>query len=1054
MTETTANNNDAPAAPAQGATRAGSEAPGSADDQRRLETLASENPAAANLARVLMSAGHSTVSAIAMVTAAIVPPPLLAPPTGANDGQSAMQKSGPTTPRRKAADTDVIRGGSVPPSDPPVPGKRTRTETPTRSPAKRHKATEASIATGQADDEEEFDPSPAYLNPHEFDELWPADRIVAKVKKLEYVGMWFFTPVGCKQAEEQRMDGTEDTVMVRSNGMLKAAGTTKAPIADENLSPHQFAAATSLWLKVARKVKVPNKIICEMIVLNSEIIGHDHWSTDPTTLMMWHSHQRRTWSRYMANPQGETPFKLHALNPATQPKPPFVPSPPSVSPRLPSTATRFFVRPGEPAPPSTFEAQQVRADLLPAPSPPACDAAPQPHRTTESIAAFLPSARTALSPSSRTIPAGRTAFASRTLAKGSAFPSTSAAATAAAETTLIDARGVAAAHTATRTVHARPAAVEQTLGPTPLRANGWRAALRKWMLDGRYPTIVAGIEHGFKIGLPHITSTFVPPNHNSATKDSATVLSKIAKEQAAGRYTGPFSRAECEAAVGGPFQCSPIALAPKPPDGWRFIQDASFPRYDPFVRSINAQVDSDEWPCTYSGISMAIWQIIRLPPTAQAAARDVRSAYRAILLHPSQWPAAVVQWDGKFYVDKALAFGMSSSAGAWGVVGDALADVLRAEGIGPILKWVDDYLFFRVPSSAVPEVNACRSALAARVRPGQRGGCLFWRDGEHDLSEDFTRPIRDLAASPSEWAYSFKEVDAICDPLGVPWSEEKEQPFGPVVTYYGIVFNIPARTMALPERKRVALRANIDSWLATRSHTRSEAESLLGQLQFATHVVPSGRPYLSGLVQFLGMHAAAASRRRGPARENVFDSAPLHPPARVRLDLLWWHLVLDCLVVSRSFENDLELYDPGLYTDACGSGAGVVLDGKVAAYAFSPNWRAGGRDIMWAEAVGAELGLLHLVAGGARDRRLRLYNDNTAVEAGLRHGRVRNEAANECLERLFRFAYRHNLDLVPARVSSGENPADGPSRGAVSLLPRLPSVVLPSELAGVLHRLW
>ncbi|CAD6906342.1 unnamed protein product, partial [Tilletia laevis] len=66
---------------------------------------------------------------------------------------------------------------------------------------------------------------------------------------------------------------------------------------------------------------------------------------------------------------------------------------------------------------------------------------------------------------------------------------------------------------------------------------------------------------------------------------------------------------------------------------------------------------------------MAIWQILSLPPFAQAAARDVRSAYRAIALRRCQWPAAVVQWENDFYVDKALAFGMSSSAGAWGVVG-------------------------------------------------------------------------------------------------------------------------------------------------------------------------------------------------------------------------------------------------------------------------------------------------------------------------------------------------------------------------------------------------
>ncbi|CAD6913131.1 unnamed protein product, partial [Tilletia laevis] len=137
---------------------------------------------------------------------------------------------------------------------------------------------------------------------------------------------------------------------------------------------------------------------------------------------------------------------------------------------------------------------------------------------------------------------------------------------------------------------------------------GWSAALQTYELGTRYPTIVAGITSGFDVGLPRIDRTFIPPNHKSATKDPDTVRTKIDKELAAGRYSGPFTRAECELTVGGPFQCSPISLAPKPPDGWRFIQDASFPLDDPDTLSINAQIQSDDWPCTYAGIATVIWQ--------------------------------------------------------------------------------------------------------------------------------------------------------------------------------------------------------------------------------------------------------------------------------------------------------------------------------------------------------------------------------------------------------------------------------------------------------------
>ncbi|KAE8211652.1 hypothetical protein CF327_g4627 [Tilletia walkeri] len=474
----------------------------------------------------------------------------------------------------------------------------------------------------------------------------------------------------------------------------------------------------------------------------------------------------------------------------------------------------------------------------------------------------------------------------------------------------IDAHGVGSPVTATSSASEPLIAAKPALGPTPLLAPEWKTALQRWRLEQRYPTIVSGIREGFDVGLPKIDKTFIPPNHKSATKDPATVEAKISKELAAGRYCGPFSQTECEQYLGGSFQSSSISLAPKPPDGWRFIQDASFPRDDPRHTSINSQINSNDWPCTWSGIQTVIWQILQLPPSAQAGARDVRPAYRAINLHPSQWAAAVVQWQGRYYVDKALAFGMSSSAGAWGVVGDALADVLRAHGIGPVLKWVDDYLFFRVPPAELPRLNTERLLLHARVQPMHRGGCRFWLDGERELSEDFARPLRDVGEG-SNWTYSFKHVDDVCLALGVPWSDEKEQSFRSVVTYYGVEFDLPHRSISLPERKRKSLLDTIAAWRGQPKHTRDDTESLLGQLQFATHRSHIDVAVVSGLPLSLSARRDSNAIWPGGERSSRVERA----------------------VVSRSFANDLYLHDPGLFTDACGSGAGVVLDGRVAAYA-------------------------------------------------------------------------------------------------------------------------
>lgn len=66
-------------------------------------------------------------------------------------------------------------------------------------------------------------------------------------------------------------------------------------------------------------------------------------------------------------------------------------------------------------------------------------------------------------------------------------------------------------------------------------------------------------------------------------------------------------------------------------------------------------------------------------------------------LHHSQWPAAVVRLpDGRFCADTCVSFGMGLSAGVYGLVADAGVDILRAAGLGPLTKWVDDHIFFRI----------------------------------------------------------------------------------------------------------------------------------------------------------------------------------------------------------------------------------------------------------------------------------------------------------------------------------------------------------------------
>ncbi|KAE8212839.1 hypothetical protein CF326_g9880, partial [Tilletia indica] len=209
-----------------------------------------------------------------------------------------------------------------------------------------------------------------------------------------------------------------------------------------------------------------------------------------------------------------------------------------------SQRVTIFGRPGEPARPTPPVEQPTRTQGVSVPA-----SAADLRINTRSTSAYRPSE--SMDRLSRSLPTrpGRTGSSLRTMGTGSASTTTPPAAPAAG--TVIDAPGAALRATGTSSAPRPPIGLERTLGPTPLLADGWAIALQKWNLERRYPSIVAGIRQGFDVGLPFIHQTFTPNNHKSATNDTATVLAKISKELAAGRYAGPFSREECIAYLGG-----------------------------------------------------------------------------------------------------------------------------------------------------------------------------------------------------------------------------------------------------------------------------------------------------------------------------------------------------------------------------------------------------------------------------------------------------------------------------------------------------------------------
>ncbi|KAJ3757804.1 hypothetical protein EV360DRAFT_83677 [Lentinula raphanica] len=80
-----------------------------------------------------------------------------------------------------------------------------------------------------------------------------------------------------------------------------------------------------------------------------------------------------------------------------------------------------------------------------------------------------------------------------------------------------------------------------------------------------------------------------------------------------------------------------------------------------------------------------------------AATFNITAAYWITPVKPDQQFALCVGWEGLVYVDQAVIFGLASSVGVFGSIADMLVAIYDAKGMGPVVKWVDNFFAVHLP---------------------------------------------------------------------------------------------------------------------------------------------------------------------------------------------------------------------------------------------------------------------------------------------------------------------------------------------------------------------
>ena len=363
---------------------------------------------------------------------------------------------------------------------------------------------------------------------------------------------------------------------------------------------------------------------------------------------------------------------------------------------------------------------------------------------------------------------------------------------------------------------------------TKLKAGAWELALKDAGILDEFSDIPVGLREGFLCGLERfsLANSFIPPNHYTSQEDEDFIISKYAEEISLGRLSHGYDPNILFSLIGH-FRTTPLAVITHG-DKRRVIVNHSFPRnkscinldspsinstdiciIDPSQTSINTIIDSKKFQCAWGSFSECYLLVADAPEGTQAAVFDVDSAFRNIPTHPSARPFLAIMIKGLIHLDHVLNFGASPSPGIFGRVADAMVKILLQRGIEAVIKWVDNFIFFRYP-----------------LRPAA--------DGEHEFS------------------YSANLIWSIADDLGWPWAPAKFMDFALSFSYIGFTWDLRAKVVTLPDKKKLKYLERISTWTYGSTHTLKDAETIIGTLNHVCLVVPEGRSRLVSLYKFRG----------------------------------------------------------------------------------------------------------------------------------------------------------------------------------------------------------
>ena len=504
---------------------------------------------------------------------------------------------------------------------------------------------------------------------------------------------------------------------------------------------------------------------------------------------------------------------------------------------------------------------------------------------------------------------------------------------------------------------------------TPINIAALEAELSNHPDSDFVSTLITGLHNGFHIGYDGPRTSLLSPNLSSAYELPHIVSEYLAKECACGHMAGPYDELPCE-----PFRTAGIGLVPKKSGGHRLIVHLSAPEGS----SINDGISNDQFSLQYITVDHVVAHVIRHGRGALMFKVDIRHAFRLIPVHPEDWPLLGMSWQGRYYIDKVLPFGLRSSPAIFNRFAEALCWVLRTNySMHSLEHYLDDFIGVAPPCSSV---------------------------------------------SLSTAAIQKATLLQVFENLGVPVALGDDKVIGPTtaMTVLGIEVDSVNQVTRLPDQKLSALLSLLSEWSERTSCTKRELLSFIGTLSFAAKVIPPGRTFIRRL---LDLSCSVQSLQ-----------ATISIDSEAHQDIIWWQ-EFAAHWNGKSIFHALEWTkspDLQLFTDASGVGYGAYFQGLW----FWGQWPADFLvddpfSIMTREMI--PIALACAVWGeNWQGKRLLFHCDNESVVKAWYKGTCRNKRVMSLIRFMLARAATCNFIILIRHIAGTDNSiADALSRAQV-----------------------